>query len=113
MAFIESLIEESFLGVLDTNQRSIITDMFAQARLHEEPLLHVIHAYRRTCLAFLCSPPILASCASSESKVSDCTNYSIRRTARKSCPPAKGMVDALLIYRDILTMLPTNSIAFK
>ena len=40
MAFIESLIEESFLGVLATNQRSIITDMFAQARLHMIPLLH-------------------------------------------------------------------------
>ena len=39
MAFIESLIEESFLGVLDTNQRSIITDMFAQARLHINPFL--------------------------------------------------------------------------
>lgn len=32
MAFIESLIEEHFLRLLDTMQRSIVTDMFAQAQ---------------------------------------------------------------------------------
>ena len=32
MAFIESLIEEPFLRLLDTMQRSVITDVFAQAR---------------------------------------------------------------------------------
>ena len=37
MAFIESLIEEPFLRLLDTIQRSVITDVFAQARSPADP----------------------------------------------------------------------------
>lgn len=59
MAFIESLIEESFLGVLDTNQRSIITDMFAQARLHINSPLHGTCYVQTTRPAQLSSDPQL------------------------------------------------------
>lgn len=65
MAFIESLIEESFLGVLDTNQRSIITDMFAQARLRVNVPLHGPCYIQKTRPVQLSSPRVsLSACVS-------------------------------------------------